>query len=38
MRGDKSSVEELALDGITDAFPAVREGKAEDMYTDAKTL
>lgn len=37
MRGD-SSVEELALDGSMDAFPTVRERKAEYVCTDAKRL
>lgn len=36
MRGD-SSVEELALDGSMDAFPTVRERKAEYVCTDAKS-
>lgn len=38
MRGDNSSVEELALDEIMDAFPTVRERKAEYMDTHAKRL
>lgn len=33
MRGDNSSLEELALDEIMDAFPTVRERKAEYMDT-----
>lgn len=37
MRGD-SSVEELALDGSMDAFPTVRERKAEYVCTEAKRL
>lgn len=38
MKGDNILVEELALDGIMDAFPPVREGKAEYMDTRAKRL
>lgn len=38
MRGDNSLVEELALGGIMNAFPPVREGKAKYLDTRAKRL